>query len=272
MAAAVSGDGEPFSSSGEVPGDSKHMDRAKRRYYRKRQRRMYGDSGSDSDSGRRSDFVELKPEIVDFPRLHAREQELYFHDAFALPWEKDKHYRMVYQLEKKFFPEQSFDKAFVDPTAEVVQLCKKAKMTPNKDEGEKRDARALVFFDEEKDNGQEKKDRGGNVSEKKVEAFFKFLKKVPNVQSQSDTSEEDSNEPFLSSRGTGLPAKWDGPFGTVVLVDKPKGWLSFFPYFLLQYFISCKLVRYARLQHGMFVLPYLFLISCFNKGDSYTAD
>lgn len=240
MAAAVSGDGEPFSSSGEVPGDSKHMDRAKRRYYRKRQRRMYGDSGSDSDSGRRSDFVELKPEIVDFPRLHAREQELYFHDAFALPWEKDKHYRMVYQLEKKFFPEQSFDKAFVDPTAEVVQLRKKAKMTPNKDEGEKRDARALVFFDEEKDNGQEKKDRGGNVSEKKVEAFFKFLKKVPNVQSQSDTSEEDSNEPFLSSRGTGLPAKWDGPSGTVVLVDKPKGWLSFFPYFLLQYFISCK--------------------------------
>lgn len=201
------------------------MDRAKRRYYRKKQKRMYGDSGSDSDSGRRSDFVELNPEIVDFPRLHAREQELYFHDAFAFPWEKDKHYRMVYQLEKKFFPEHSLDKAFVDPAAEAAQLRKK-------DEGAKRDERALVFFDEEEESGEGKKEGGGDVSEKKVEEFFKFLKKVPNAQSRSGVVEEDSGEPFLSSRRTGLPAKWDGPSGTVVLVDKPKGRLSYFPYFL----------------------------------------
>ncbi|PKU65731.1 H/ACA ribonucleoprotein complex subunit 4 [Dendrobium catenatum] len=227
IVAAASGDGENSSSSGEAPGDTDPMDRAKRRYYRKRQRRLYGGSGSDSDSGRRSDFVELKPEIIDFPRLHAREQELYFHDAFALPWEKDKHYRMVYQLEKKFFPEQSFDKAFVDISEDSFQLHKKGKRTPNKDEGEKGDERALVFFDEKKEKGEERKDGGGDVSEKKVEEFFRSLKKVPKAQSRSDVAGEVIGEPFLSSRGTGLPAKWDGPSGTVVLVDKPKGWTSF---------------------------------------------
>ncbi|KAK8933376.1 H/ACA ribonucleoprotein complex subunit 4 [Platanthera zijinensis] len=226
------------SSPGEPPEDSEPMDRAKRRYYRKRQKRMYGESGSDSDSGRRSaddDFVELKPEIVDFPRLHAREQEIYFYDAFALPWEKDKHYRMVYQLEKKYFPEHSLDKAFVDPAtesspqAEASSQSEKGKRSPKKNVDKERDGRALMFFDEEKCKEEAKmKDGGGDVSEKKVEEFFKFLKKVPNAEGgRVVAAPEDSGEPFLSSRRLGLPARWDGPFGTVVLVDKPKGWTSF---------------------------------------------
>ncbi|KAI0516055.1 hypothetical protein KFK09_008727 [Dendrobium nobile] len=195
---------------------------------------MYGSSGSDSDSGRRSDFVELKPEIIDFPRLHASEQELYFHEAFAFPWEKDRHYRMMYQLEKKFFPEQSIDKAFVDLAEDSLQLHKKVKRTPKKDEGEKGDERALVFLDE-KEKGEERKDGGGDVSEKKVEEFFRFLKKVSKAQSRSDVAGEVIGEPFLSSRGTRLPAKWDGPSGTLVLV-----WINLklcyrFPFFLFSF-------------------------------------
>lgn len=197
--AATSGDPEPSS-------DHRPLDRAKRRYYRKRQQRLYGGSGSDSDSGRPSDFVELKPEIVEFPRLHAREQELFFHDAFALPWERDKHYRMVHQLESKFFPDHSLDKAFVGPR-----------------EGEGCDDRGLVFFDEEGEKGE-----GRRAEEKKVEEFFRGLKKAPNAPRSGrdgvDGGEEDGGcRPFLSRRGTGFPAKWDGPAGTVVLVDKPKG-------------------------------------------------
>lgn len=203
---------------------------------------MYGESSSDSDSysGRQSadeDFVELKPEIVDFPKLHAREQEIYFYDAFAMPWEKDKHYRMVYQLEKKYFPEHSLDKAFADPVTklpppelQMEAMCqgKKERRLPNMNEDEDRDERALMFFEEKKDNEVEKKDVGSDVSEKKVEEFFKSLKKVPNAQGRSDAAAaKDSEEPFVSSRRSGLPARWDGPSGTVVLVDKPKGWTSF---------------------------------------------
>lgn len=71
------------------------MDPSKRRYYAKRDKRMYGSDEPTTRSKGSTESVELKPEIVDFPRLHAREEELYFHDAFAFPWEKDKHYRMV---------------------------------------------------------------------------------------------------------------------------------------------------------------------------------
>ncbi|PKA55487.1 H/ACA ribonucleoprotein complex subunit 4 [Apostasia shenzhenica] len=230
------------------PDAAEPLDRSKRRYYRKRRKRMYGGSDSESDSGRRStgeELVELKPEIVDFPRLHAREQELYFHDAFAFPWEKDKHYRMVYQLEKKYFPEYSLDKAFVDPAADLpapavdasVQKPKKGSRSVKKDELGKRDERALVFFDEDRDkegkDGEgialgKKDDDGGFVSDKKVEEFFKCLKKVPNANAGRNAFvPEESMEPFLSSRRTGLPARWDSLSGTVVLVDKPKGWTSF---------------------------------------------
>ena len=52
-----------------------------------------------------------------------------------------------------------------------------------------------------------------------MEEFFKFLKKVPNKD-----SEVASAEPFVSARSSGLPPKWDSPTGTVVLVNKPKGY------------------------------------------------
>ncbi|KAL0344045.1 UNVERIFIED_CONTAM: hypothetical protein Sangu_1291900 [Sesamum angustifolium] len=94
------------------------MDKAKIKYYNKRRKRMYGESESDEESSRRGndgDFIELKQEVVELRTLHKREEELYFYDAFAYPWEKDKHYKMVYQLEKKYFPDQCFDKAFLDP-------------------------------------------------------------------------------------------------------------------------------------------------------------
>lgn len=84
------------SSSGEEDAkEAPVMDRSKRRYYAKRDKRMYGSDEPTTRSKGSTESVELKPEIVDFPRLHAREEELYFHDAFAFPWEKDKHYRMV---------------------------------------------------------------------------------------------------------------------------------------------------------------------------------
>ena len=115
---------------------------------------------------------------MDFPRLHAREEALYFHDTFAMPWEKDKHYRMLYRLEKKYFPHQSLDNAFVSADA-----------APASDAD-----RCLVFFDDEKkeDEGGEwvvSKKGGdsndkGEVLERKVEDFFRSLNKGPG---QADT-------------------------------------------------------------------------------------
>lgn len=206
---------------------------------------MFGESDTDNDGSRRSqsdDFVELKPEVVDFPRLHAREEELYFYDAFAYPWEKEKHYRMVYRLEKKYFPEYSLDKAFIDPGAEPVQAeaaqgerKKGRKSKKKKDEGEERDDKGLVFFEEEVKDSPAGTSSGAetaarDVTERKVEEFFKCLKKVPNASGRKAVTkevEEDGGEPYLVNRKTELPPIWNGPSGTVVLVDKPKGWTSF---------------------------------------------
>lgn len=212
------------------------MDRSKRKYYRKRARFMFGrDSDSDSGGGphNNGEFVELKPEVVDFPRLHAREQELYFHDAFAFPWEKDKHYRMVYQLEKKYFPDQSLDKAFTHPDFQQVET----KKTTKKNKENERDERSLVFFDDlekEKEKEEEVGDKERGVSERKVQEFFKCLNKFPSEEKGAKgrrrdfpVAEVDENaEPFFISKRTELPPRWDGPYGTVVLVDKPKGKLQ----------------------------------------------
>ncbi|KAJ3683311.1 hypothetical protein LUZ60_013538 [Juncus effusus] len=216
---------DPSNGEEELPA----MDRSKRRYYAKREKRMYGSDEPTTRSKGASEFVELKPEIVDFPRLHAREEELYFHDAFAFPWEKDKHYRMVHRLEKKYFPEQSLDNAFVK--------CD----NNEKDKG-------LVFFEEERETTP----NGGDSRERKVNEFFKDLRKAPknevfkseegkrenerenererrerDLKRERREKEERENEPFLVRRRAELPARWDGPHGTVVLVDKPKGWTSF---------------------------------------------
>lgn len=216
------------------------LDRAQRKYLRKRRSRQLPDP--DATTGTKptttSEMVELRPEVVDFPRLHAREEALYFHDAFAMPWEKDKHYRMLYRLEKKYFPEQSLDNAFVAADAAA----------PPPSDADK----GLVFFEEDKKEGVEvgKKEAAdkGEVLERKVEEFFRALKKGPGEGKADDAStaakkktglggeqrqvkrdverEEDWPRPHLASTRTELPPRWDGPTGTVVLIDKPKGDVS----------------------------------------------
>lgn len=214
------------------PSDEQPLDRAKRRYLRKRRSRLLPDPDATTGtkpSSASNEFVELRPEVVDFPRLHAREEALYFHDAFAMPWEKDKHYRMLYRLEKKYFPHQSLDNAFVP-----------ADVGPTSDAD-----RGLVFFDDDQnkdnDDGVVKSKDDGNsnskeeVLERKVEDFFRSLKKGPGPgegsQAKAKRTEsplqvqrkEERPQPYLVTRTTELPPRWDGPGGTVVLIDKPKG-------------------------------------------------
>ncbi|KAL0351054.1 UNVERIFIED_CONTAM: tRNA pseudouridine synthase B [Sesamum radiatum] len=147
--------------------------------------------------------------------LCIREKKNCIFTTLSLTLEKDKHYKMVYQLEKKYFPDQCFDKAFLDPGK------------PNAKKGKKEDGnevvgvtgeddKGLVFFEEGQKEGKDVKVEG--VTEKKVEDFFKCLKKFPN-ENGGDVA---AVEPFLSTRSVGLPPRWDGPSGTVVLVNKPK--------------------------------------------------
>ncbi|KAK2661640.1 hypothetical protein Ddye_000214 [Dipteronia dyeriana] len=228
------------------------MTKSMRKYYNKRRKRMYG-SDSDDEYGKNDDgFVELKPEVVEFHRLHKREEELYFYDTFAYPWEKDKHYRMVYQLEKKYFPDQCLDKAFLDSNVDqnVKNTTKRlgvkgVEKTDKVDKAE--DDKRLVFFEEERKSERvtiEAKNVDGDVkrevTEKKVEYFFKCLKKVPNKD-----AEVGSGEPYIVSRSTELPPRWDGPFGTVVLVNKPKGWTSFTVCGKLRRLVKVKKVGHA---------------------------
>lgn len=187
---------------------------------------MYG-SDTDDENYRQdgnNDFVELKQQVVDFRTLHKREEELYFYDTFAYPWEKEKHYKMVYQLEKKYFPDQGFDKAFLAPGQKSNDGEKKGNKRGDRSTTEAKakqvEDKGIVFFDDEKENIDERDDNAVkiDVSEKKVEEFFKCLKKVPIKETDVANA-----EPFLSSRSKGLPLKWDSPAGTVVLINKPKG-------------------------------------------------
>nr|XP_043616679.1 uncharacterized protein LOC122588596 isoform X2 [Erigeron canadensis] len=103
--------------------------------------------------------------------------------------------------------------------------------------GKKKDEKSLVFF-EEKESDEEEKDVKLDVTEKKVEEFFKCLKKVPG-------SEVDETLPFVSGRSSGLPLKWDGPTGAVLLVNKPKGWTSFTVCGKLRRLVNVKKVGHA---------------------------
>lgn len=212
----------------QLPSSSNvEMSKSMRKYYNKRRKRMYGSDSEDEFGKNDEGFVELKPEVVEFDRLHQRQEELYFYDTFAYPWEKDKHYKMVYQLEKKYFPDHCLDKAFLDTNVEQnVKKTKKkmgGKSKEKKDEvNSVEDDKKLVFF-EEKGGGEEisvknvNGDASREVSEKKVQEFFNCLKKLPNKE-----AEVGSGEPYVATR-TELPPTWDGPFGTMVLINKPKG-------------------------------------------------
>lgn len=220
---------EKETKTSQTSSDNAEMTKSMRKYYNKRKKRMYGTDSDDEYNKNEDGYVELKPEVVEFNRLHKREEELYFYDTFAYPWEKDKHYKMVYQLEKKYFPDQCLDKAFLDPSA--AQNLKKTrkkvggKSEKRKDEVDKEeDDKRLVFFDDQNEKSEKDPVLGKNVdvkteiSEKKVEEFFKCLKKVPNKE-----AEVGSGEPYVVARSNELPPTWDGPFGTMVLVNKPKG-------------------------------------------------
>lgn len=231
------------------PGsDNAEMTKSMRKYYNKRRKRMYG-TDSEDEYGKNDDgFVELKPEVVEFNRLHKREEELYFYDTFAYPWEKDKHYKMVYQLEKKYFPDQCLDKAFLDPSADqnVKKMRKKAGGKSEEKKYNKEDDKRLVFFDDQEKKSEKDSILGEDVnvkrevSAKKVEEFFKCLKKVPNKE-----NEVGSGEPYIVSRSTELPPTWDGPFGAMVLVNKPKGWTSFTVCGKLRRLVKVKKVGHA---------------------------
>ncbi|KAK6913055.1 tRNA pseudouridylate synthase B, C-terminal [Dillenia turbinata] len=226
------------------------MDKSKRKYYNKRRKRMYGTDSDDERKNQEDGFVELKPEVVEFHRLHKREEELYFYDTFAYPWDKEKHYKMVYQLEKKYFPDQCLDKAFVDigqSTKDNVKektKLKKKKVIENGGENKERDDKGLIFFEEvgEKYRGESPKSQnvGVDISEKKVEEFFKHLKKVPGKDANVV-----KDEPYMLARRTELPPKWDAPWGTVVLVNKPKGWTSFTVCGKLRRLVKVKKVGHA---------------------------
>lgn len=212
--------------SSDRPGSKdRGLDRAKRKYLRKRERRLYGSDSEDERKGE-GGFVELKPRVVDFDRLHEREEELYFYDAFAYPWDKDKHYKMVYKLEKKYFPDHCLDKAFVDEreykeamkgTEDAVRR-KKGGSKGGVDDGD----RKLVFFEgdvpKEMEGKKTEVEKKNVVVEKKVVEFFKGLKRVP-----GEGDEGGDGKPYLVTRSTQLPPRWDSPNGTVVLINKPKG-------------------------------------------------
>ena len=59
----------------DIPtSQSLELDKAKKKYYRKRRKRMYGSDSDEENRGADEKFVELKPEVVELPTLHKRER------------------------------------------------------------------------------------------------------------------------------------------------------------------------------------------------------
>lgn len=269
---------------------------------------MYGSDSDDDHRRNEEQLVEMIPEVVELRTLHKREEELYMYDAFCYPWEKDKHYKMVYQLEKKYFPNQCLDQAFLKPgqsncsyasytksnansnantrvrnmkvgvfreNKEVVDDDKLVFFDENGKDDDRRNASSssnenanarvkskkvgvfgvggkkdevgdgddkLMFFEENEKGVEREKEKGKrgvdskDVSEKKVEEFFKGL----NVKKEVEVV-----EPFFSSRRTGLPHVWDSSHGTVLLINKPKGWTSFTVCGKLRRLVKVKKVGHA---------------------------
>lgn len=83
-----------------------------------------------------------------------------------------------------------------------------------------RDDKGLFSF-EEKDVKCVKAEKV-HISKVEVEESSKCLKKLPNKDAEAS-----DGEPYIVTRGSDLPLTWDGPNGTVVFVNKPKGDLLF---------------------------------------------
>lgn len=96
----------------------------------------------------------------------------------------------------------------------------------------------MIFFEEEKGTT-----KGGEPMERKMQQFFKGLRKSTKDEEgrenkvsrdgrdrrweREERDEPHGTEPYLVTRRTELPPSWDGPYGTVVLIDKPKGICNF---------------------------------------------
>eukprot|EP01018_Ginkgo_biloba_P011613 Gb_40220 [translate_table: standard] len=243
-------------------GDWVQVDKAKRKFYEKRRQRMYG-TDSEDERPQEDKYVELKPEIVEFKSFHAKQEELYFYDAFCFPWEKDHHYRLIRKLEQKYYPDQGLENALIDPNQplkppetphtnkprqeRVSKSTKEAESEADpKSPRKTRVSDDVPIFADEKERKQhiqsseanDKEDAcskrilagsakhtvqvdlasensGQGLSQKKVHQFLKSLKHTPHFDGPADM-------PYLLMRKSELPARWDGPLGTMVLVDKPK--------------------------------------------------
>lgn len=80
------------------------------------------------------------------------------------------------------------------------------------------DKRSVIYKGEKGEKSRASvKDVKVSNSEKKVK-FLKFSKKVPN-----GNVEAGGGDPCIVTRRGELPPSWDGPSGTVILVNKPKG-------------------------------------------------
>lgn len=241
------------------------LDKAKRKFYEKRRRRTYGTDSEDEAAAAEDDekYIELKPEIVEFKSFYTKQEELYFYDAFCFPWEKDRHYRMIRKLEQKYYPDQGLEQAFIDPDEPLKPDAHKpkpktlnkiaknvhseesndsdrieAEQTPStkiSEEGgdallSKRissQARKIPLAAKAIDLNSGDSDLKG-LSEKKKEEVQQFVKSLKSARTPSlDGATAAAATPYLLTTMSELPARWDGPSGTMLLIDKPKGWTSF---------------------------------------------
>lgn len=259
-------------ASGDLAGNSSgkekwvQLDKAKRKFYEKRRRRTYGTDSEDeaATAGDDEKYIELKPEIVEFKSFHAKEEELYFYDAFCFPWEKDRHYRMIRKLEQKYYPDQGLEKAFIDPDEPLKpdahkpkpkilnKIAKNVHSKENNDSvrNEAEQTPSIKISEEDGDallpkrissqtgkipvaatpidSNSDDSDMKALSEKKKKEGVQQFVKSLRSAGTPNlDGATAGEAMPYFLTSMSELPARWDGPSGTMLLIDKPKGWTSF---------------------------------------------
>lgn len=240
-----------------------------------------------------------EPYVVEFPSYAAMEEEKFWEELLAFPWQRGRTERFRRRLEQKYFPKHGLDSMLLpeyrkkaaeasalrnssssssspslarsstgfpddvmykkldypfiakalSPGAEGQESFRSQRSQPSfakksskikvDDEGLHFDTSptirtirapltgALSALSDAEGGTEEGTDTGDNMVGTSEGRVAIFTNEDTEPQTKDDIDIDDSSKPPILQLGMDIPEKWNTPTGTVVLIDKPKGWTSF---------------------------------------------
>ncbi|XP_024526329.1 uncharacterized protein LOC9632787 isoform X1 [Selaginella moellendorffii] len=238
----------------------------KRRYFSKKLEEKESDKG-------------WHPELCTYESEFAKQHALYFYNLLAFPWEKGAFERFVDKLERKYFPEDHID-ALVppldkEPKAKAGKSNKDKKLSawPSSAQSSSFEAYAADASVENVEDTSPTRPASGSIEispddwEPEASSPDTYAEAVSDEKPKRKAADTLTPRPPVITRTVNLPEEWDGPLGTVVLIDKPHGWTSFSVCAKLR-----KLLKIKKVGHAGTLDPMAtgLLIVCVGKATKFT--